>query len=155
MGRTARPSVRASITGWPYGSSSAEWPGLCARFAQSVGDRVLEAHPGAFGDRRVPGGAALSASIVEECRLQPCVDRVLWIAVAMRGRGADEARSVRDIAPDDGDCREAAKCLMSGREDHHLTTQLQFLAKGVAGNVELARKQRGEPGVAAHHHQHV
>jgi hypothetical protein len=63
---------------------------------------------------------------------QPCVDGVLWIAVTMRGRGADEARSVRDIALDDGDCREAAKCLMSGREDHHLTAQLQFLGNQAA-----------------------
>ena len=81
---------------------------LRPRFLEGKGDRVLEAEYTALAGRGVPSiGSVAWAGRREEARVQPLLDGILWVTVAMGGRGANETRGAMVVAVDGGDRGEA------------------------------------------------
>ena len=80
------------------------------RAVEGVGDRVLEAQRAAFARGGVPRvGAVACAGGLEERRVEPGVDGVVGLAVAVCGCGADEARGAVVVAVDCGDRGKAGR----------------------------------------------
>jgi hypothetical protein len=66
------------------GGGVAARSGLRARFLKGIGDCVLEARCAAFLDGGVPGASPVACTRGrKERRVEPRLDGVLWVALAM------------------------------------------------------------------------
>jgi hypothetical protein len=91
---------------------------LRAPFLEGKGDCVLEPECAALADRGVPSiGSVTRAGRCKEPHVEPLLDGIPWVTVAMGGRGTDETRGVMVVAVDGGDRGEALELFGRGPED--------------------------------------
>jgi hypothetical protein len=84
-------------------------------FVEGVGDRLFEVQRGPFAEGGVPGvGAPARSCGFEEGRVEPGIDRVLRLAVAVCCGSAGEPRGAVEVVADCDDCGEAGYALAGG-----------------------------------------
>ena len=89
---------------------------LRAPFLEGKGDCVLEPECAALADRGVPSiGSVTCAGRREEPRVEPLLDGIPWVTVAMGDRGTNETRGAMVVAVDGGDRGEALEAFGRGR----------------------------------------
>src|SRR6266540_509312 len=102
-----RGERRRCVTSSPCGLE------LHGRLFEGVGDRVLEAQRVAFARGGIPCvGPAPCAGGLEECPLEPGLDRILGFVVAVCVGGADECRGALVVAVHDGDGSQATEAFI-------------------------------------------
>ena len=79
---------------------------------------------------------------VEEGRVEPGIDRVLRLAVAVCCGGAGEPRGAVEVVADCGDCGEAGHALAGGEQDNELATECELRVEPVARSLRVAAEQR-------------
>lgn len=89
---------------------------------------------------------------LKERLIEPGIERILDLVVAVCVSGADEYCGVLVVAVDDGERGESATSFEHNGPYDHLAAQPEFLAERVRSGIEITGQQRRKTQVAAIHH---
>jgi hypothetical protein len=125
---------------------------LRAPLLEGKRDGVLERKCAALPDRVVPSiGSVTCAGRREEPRVEPLLDGIPWVIVAMGGRGTDETRGAMVVAVDGGNGGEALQAFGLGPEDQ-LAAKLERLAESVSCGLRSAYEESGKSEISVLDH---